>query len=46
MNNNNFENFIQYNTAENSVNVPFGHVAEYYLKNHPLLRNIRLKSQS
>ncbi len=46
MNNNNFENFIQYNTAENSVNVPFGRVAEYYLKNHPLLRNIRLKSQS
>ena len=41
MNNNNFENFIQYNTAENSVNVPFGRVAEYYLKNHPLLRNIR-----
>jgi len=46
MNNNNFENFIQYNTAKNSVNVPFGRVAEYYLKNHPLLRNIRLKSQS
>src|SRR6266498_5459754 len=46
MNNNNFENFIQYNTAENSVNVPFGRVAEHYLKNHPLLKNIRLKSQS
>lgn len=46
MNNSNFENFIQYNTAENSVNVAFGRPAEYYLKNHPLLKNIRLKSQS
>ncbi|EXX63235.1 hypothetical protein RirG_154180 [Rhizophagus irregularis DAOM 197198w] len=46
MNNSNFENFIEYNTAENSVNVPFGRTAEYYLKNHPLLKNIRLKSQS
>ena len=46
MNNEVFENLIQYNTAENSVNVPFGRTAEYYLKNHPLLKNIRLKSQS
>ncbi|PKK60407.1 hypothetical protein RhiirC2_793359 [Rhizophagus irregularis] len=23
MNNSNFENFIEYNTAENSVNIPF-----------------------
>ncbi|CAB5217590.1 unnamed protein product [Rhizophagus irregularis] len=46
MNSDSFENFIQYNTAENSVSVPFGRVAEYYLKNHPLLKNIRLKSQS
>ncbi|PKY55815.1 hypothetical protein RhiirA4_427794 [Rhizophagus irregularis] len=46
MNNSNFENFIEYNTAENSVNVPFGRTAEYYLKNHPLLKNICLKSQS
>ena len=45
-NNSNFENFIQYNTAENSVNVSFGRAAEYYLKSHPLLKNIRLKSQS
>lgn len=38
MNNNSyFENFIKYNTAENSVNVPFGQAVEYYLKNHPLL---------
>ena len=46
MNNSNFENFIQYNTTENSVNVAFGRPAEYYLNNHPLLKNIRLKSQS
>ena len=46
MNNEVFENLIQYNTAENSVNVPFGRTAEYYLKNHPLLKNICLKSQS
>ena len=45
-NNSNFENFIQYNTAENSVNVSFGRAAEHYLKSHPLLKNIRLKSQS
>ena len=49
MSNSNFEHFehlIQYNVEENSVNVPFGRVAEYYLKNHPLLKNIRLKCQS
>ena len=46
MNSNNFENFIQYNTAKNSVSIPFGHVAKYYLKNRSLLKNIRLKSQS
>lgn len=41
---NDIESLIQYN--ENSVNIPFGRVAEYYLKNHPLLKNTRLKYQS
>jgi len=43
MSNSNLEHLIEYNVEENSVNVPFGQVAEYYLKNHPLLKNIRLK---
>ena len=38
MNNNNFESFIQYNTIKNSVNILFGRVAKYYLKNHPLFK--------
>ena len=46
MSNSNLEHLIEYNVEENSVNVPFGRVAEYYLKNHPLLKNIRLKCQS
>ena len=40
-----FENLIQYNN-DNTVNVPFGRVAEWYIVNHPLLKNIRLKCQS
>jgi len=44
--NSNLEYLIEYNIKENSVNVPFGQVAEYYLKNHSLLKNIRLKCQS
>ena len=43
---NNFESLIQYNVTENFVNVPFGRVAEYYVKNHPLLKNTHLKYQS
>jgi hypothetical protein len=39
------EDFIQYNN-DNSVNVPFGRVAEWYIVNHPLLKNIRLKCQT
>jgi hypothetical protein len=39
-----FENLIKYND-DNSVNVPFGRVAEWYIINHPLLKNIRLKCQ-
>ena len=46
MSNGNLEHLIQYNVKENSVNVPFGWVVEYYLKNHPLLKNIHLKCQS
>ncbi|PKY61806.1 hypothetical protein RhiirA4_432072 [Rhizophagus irregularis] len=41
----NFAYLIQYND-DNSVNVPFGRVAEWYIFNHPLLKNIRLKYQS
>ena len=36
---------IQYN-EDNSVNVPFGRAAEWYIANHSLLKNRRLKSQS
>jgi hypothetical protein len=39
------ENLIQYND-DDTVNVPFGRVAEWYISNHPLLKNIRLKCQS
>ncbi|GBB98656.1 hypothetical protein RclHR1_03290014 [Rhizophagus clarus] len=37
--------YIQYN-EDNSVKVPFGHVAEWYISYHSLLKNRRLKSQS
>ncbi|PKK66245.1 hypothetical protein RhiirC2_853023 [Rhizophagus irregularis] len=38
---------IQYNNdAENSVNVPFGRISEWYLANHPLLKDRRLKCLS
>src|SRR6266540_3946299 len=46
MSNGNLEHLIQYNVKENSVNIPFSQVAKYYLKNHPLLKNICLKYQS
>ncbi|CAB4379278.1 unnamed protein product [Rhizophagus irregularis] len=36
----NFAHLIQYND-DNSVNVPFGRVAEWYIFNHPLLKNIQ-----
>ena len=36
---------IQYN-EDDSVNVSFGRVAEWYIANHSLLKNRRLKSQS
>src|SRR3954447_16940841 len=39
------ENLIQYND-DDTVNVPFGRVAEWYTSNHLLLKNIKLKSQS
>ncbi|PKB97279.1 hypothetical protein RhiirA5_468619 [Rhizophagus irregularis] len=39
------EDFIQYNN-DNSVNVPFRRVAEWYIVNHPLLKNVRLKCQT
>jgi len=41
----NFENLIQYND-DNTVNIPFGRVAEWYILNNPLLKDIRLKCQS
>ncbi|PKY50959.1 hypothetical protein RhiirA4_467742 [Rhizophagus irregularis] len=38
---------IQYNNdTENSVNVPFGRISEWYLANHPLLKDRRLKCLS
>ncbi|GET01685.1 hypothetical protein GLOIN_2v1872702 [Rhizophagus clarus] len=37
--------YIQYN-EDNSVKVPFGRVVEWYISNHSLLKNRRLKSQS
>jgi site-specific DNA-adenine methylase len=42
---NTMENLIQYND-DNTVNVPFGRVAEWYTSNHLLLKSIKLKSQS
>lgn len=39
------ENLIQYNDDE-TVKVPFGRVAEWYISKHPMLKNIRLKCQS
>ena len=42
-----YSTHIQYNeNVKNSVNVPFGRVAEWYLSNHPLLKDRRLKCQS
>ncbi len=43
MSNSNLKHLIQYNVKENSTNIPFGQVVEYYLKNYPLLKNIHLK---
>ncbi|RHZ45370.1 hypothetical protein Glove_680g85 [Diversispora epigaea] len=40
-----FENQIIYNN-DNTVSVPFGRAAEWYILQHPLLKNTRLKSQS
>jgi hypothetical protein len=37
--------YIQYN-EDNSVKVPFDRAAEWYISNHSLLKNRRLKSQS
>jgi hypothetical protein len=38
---------IQYNNnVENSVNVPFGRTSEWYLANHPILKDRRLKCLS
>jgi hypothetical protein len=39
------ENLIKYND-DDTVNIPFGRVAEWYISNHSLLKNIRLKCQS
>lgn len=42
-----YSTYIQYNNdIESSVNVPFGRAAEWYLANHPLLKDRRLKCQS
>ncbi|PKK55634.1 hypothetical protein RhiirC2_722348, partial [Rhizophagus irregularis] len=41
----NFDHLIQYND-DDTVNLPFGRVAEWYITNHPLLKNIRLKCQT
>lgn len=42
-----YSTHIQYNDdIENSVSVPFGRATEWYLANHPLLKNRRLKYQS
>src|SRR6185436_4010047 len=40
-----FENQIIYNN-DNTVSVPFGRAAEWYILQYPLLKNTRLKSQS
>ena len=39
------EDLVQYN-EDNSVNIPFGRTAEWYIINHPLLKNIRLRCQT
>jgi hypothetical protein len=42
-----YSTYIQYNNDnENSVNVPFDRVAEWYLANHSLLKDRHLKCQS
>src|SRR6266540_3247892 len=40
-----YSTYIQYN-EDNSVKMPFGRAAEWYITNHPLLKNRRLKCQS
>ncbi|GBC29331.2 hypothetical protein GLOIN_2v1545986 [Rhizophagus irregularis DAOM 181602=DAOM 197198] len=37
---------LKYYYDDNSVNVPFGRAAEWYIANHSLLKDRRLKSQS
>ncbi|CAG8577927.1 3250_t:CDS:1, partial [Cetraspora pellucida] len=39
------ENEIIFN-GNNTVSVPFGHIAESYILHHPFLKNTHLKSQS
>ncbi|CAB4393997.1 unnamed protein product [Rhizophagus irregularis] len=39
------KNLIKYND-DDTLNMPFSHVAEWYISNYPLLKNIRLKCQS
>jgi len=39
------ENLIQYNN-DDTINIPFGRIAEWYISNHLLLKNIKLKCQS
>ena len=42
------EDLVQYN-EDNSVNIPFGRTAEWYINNiinHPLLKNICLRCQT
>ncbi|GES96334.1 hypothetical protein GLOIN_2v1872702 [Rhizophagus clarus] len=40
-----YSTYIQYN-EDKSVKLPFGHIAEWYISNHSLLKNRCLKSQS
>src|SRR6266540_3872139 len=40
-----YSTYIQYN-EDNFVKVPFGRAAEWYIANHPLLKNRCLKCQS
>lgn len=40
-----YSTHVQYN-EDNSVRVPFGRTAEWYIANHPLLKDRRLKCQS
>jgi len=37
--------YVQYN-EDNSVRVPFGRTAEWYIANHPLLKDRCLKCQN